>query len=307
MDLGQLEAFVQVANHRSFSKAAHALYLTQPSVTARIQALERDLNERLFERDGRGVRLTDVGTSFLPYARRVLKTLQDGRDALEGLRALEFGVLRLGSATTVGTYVLPALLKEFCARYSKLEVSVRTGPTEQIIQMLLTDEVHLGLVRAAFHSDLETVPLLEDDVVLVTSPRHPFAATGTVEIEDLGQQPLITFSRGSGYYSLIQGALRDAGVVPQTTMEMDNMEATKKMVEQGLGIAMLPRVSVSGELDLGTLVEIKVKTMTMPTRQIAAIYRRNRHQSRASLAFFELLRERYGVVLPTLAPGLAEA
>lgn len=307
MDLGQLEALVQVANHRSFSKAAEALYLTQPSVTARIQALERDLGERLFERDGRGVRLTDVGASFLPYARRVLRALQDGRDALEGLRSLELGVLRLGSATTVGTYVLPALLKEFCTRYPKLEVSVRTGPTEQIIQMLLVDEVQLGLVRAAFHSEVETVPLLEDDVVLVTSPRHPFAATCTVDIEGLGHQPLITFSRGSGYYSLIQGALREAGVVPHTAMEMDNMEATKKMVEQGLGIAMLPRVSVQRELELATLVEIKVNGMTMPTRQIAAIYRRNRRQSRATLAFFELLQERYSVDLPTVAPGPAVA
>jgi DNA-binding transcriptional LysR family regulator len=304
VDLGQIEAFVQVANHRSFSKAADALYLTQPSVSARIQGLERDLGEQLFERDGRGVRLTEVGTCFLPYARRVLKTIQDGRDALEGVRSLEMGALRVGSVVTVGTYVLPGILKEFCARYPRLEVSVRTGPSDQVIQMVLADEVQLALARTVAHPDVEAVPLYEDEVVLVTAPQHPLAATGRAEIEDLSREPLIIFSRGSGYYALVQGALREAGVVPRTAMEMDSMEATKKMVEEGLGIAMLPRVSAERELEQGILVEIKVKGMTMPKREISLVYRRNRRLSRAALAFFELLGERYEVNLPTLTTGV---
>lgn len=304
MDLAQIEAFVQVANHRSFSKAAEALYLTQPSVSARIQGLERDLGEQLFDRDGRGVRLTEVGASFLPYARRVLKTLQDGRDALEGMRSLEMGALRLGSVVTVGTYVLPGILKEFCVRYPKLEVSVRTAPSDQVVQMVLADEVQLALARTVAHPDVEAVPLYQDEVVLVTAPHHPLAATGRAEIENLGREPLITFSRGSGYYALVQGALREAGVVPRTAMEMDSMEATKKMVEVGLGIAMLPRVSAERELKLGMLVEIKVKGMTMPRREISLIYRRNRRLSRAALAFLELLGERYEVNLPILTTGV---
>jgi DNA-binding transcriptional LysR family regulator len=301
MDLGQLEAFVQVANHHSFSKAAEALYLTQPSVSARIQGLERDLGEQLFERDGRGVRLTEVGTCFLPYARRALKTLQDGRDALEGVRSLEVGTLRVGSVVTVGTYVLPGILKEFCSRYPKLEVSVRTGPSDQVVQMVLADEVQLALARTVAHPDVEAVPVYEDDVVLVTAPQHSLAATGRAEIEDLAREPLIIFSRGSGYYALVQAALRQAGVVARTAMEMDSMEATKKMVEKGLGIAMLPRVSAERELEQGMLVEIKVNGMTMPKREISAIYRRNRRLSRAALAFLALLRERYQVNLPTVA------
>lgn len=304
MDLGQIEAFVQVANHRSFSKAAEALYLTQPSVSARIQGLERDLGEQLFARDGRGVRLTEVGASFLPYARRVLKTLQDGRDALEGVRSLEMGALRLGSVVTVGTYVLPGILKEFCSRYPRLEVSVHTGPSDQVVQMVLADEVQLALARTVAHPDVEAVPLYEDEVVLVTAPQHSLAATGRVEIEDLSRQPLIIFSRGSGYYALVQGALREAGVVPRTAMEMDSMEATKKMVEVGLGIAMLPRVSAERELEQGMLLEIKVNGMTMPRREISAVYRRNRRLSRAALAFLELLGERYEVNLPTLTTGV---
>ena len=127
MDLGQLEAFVQVAKERSFSRAAEALFLTQPSVTARIQALERDLGERLFERSGRGVRLTEVGGCFLPHAERVLQALEEGRDAIDALRNLQSGTLVLAAATTVSTYILPGVLRTFRSRFPRVEVAVRTG------------------------------------------------------------------------------------------------------------------------------------------------------------------------------------
>ena len=117
MDVGQIEALVQVAQHQSFSKAAESLYLTQPSVTARIQALEKELAEELFERTGRGVRLTDAGHAFLPFAERILAALQEGRESVEEVRSLQIGSLRLGVAPTLCTYVLPRTLKAFRNRY----------------------------------------------------------------------------------------------------------------------------------------------------------------------------------------------
>src|SRR5207247_9504441 len=106
-DFGQVAAFAQVASTHSFSRAAEALELTQPSITARIQTLERELGEELFERGSRGVRLTDAGTAFLPYVERLLQTLQEGRDAVGDVKNVQAGSLRLGSAPTISTYVLP--------------------------------------------------------------------------------------------------------------------------------------------------------------------------------------------------------
>jgi DNA-binding transcriptional LysR family regulator len=295
MDLGQLEAFVQVAEHRSFSRAAEALGLTQPSVTARIQALERDLGESLFDRNGRGVTLTEVGASFLPHVQRVLQALRDGRDAVRSVEKLELGTLRLGAAPTVSTYVLPGLLQEFRARYPGIEVSVRTEYSEQIVRMVLADEVQVGLERTIVHPDVVTVPLYEDEVVLVASAGHPFAERRSVSIEEVGQRRLIMFNRGSGYYKLVDSALREAGVLVSPAMELDNMEATKKMVEQGLGIALLPKVSVEREVAAGELCQVRVEGMTMPRREISLIYRRGRPLSRAAQAFVRLLEERYGV------------
>ena len=223
MDLGQLEAFVQVANQRSFSRAAEALFLTQPSVTARIQALERDLGERLFERSGRGVRLTEVGACFLPHAERVLQVLHSGREAIDSLRNLQSGTLILASATTVSTYVLPGLLKEFRSRFPRVEVSVRTGRSEQVLQMLLGDEAQVGLVRAVYHQDVETRGLVEDELVLVCNADHHLAASDGITIEQLGDQPFIFFESSSSYYALAQGLFRQRGIVPRVHMELDSM------------------------------------------------------------------------------------
>lgn len=295
MDLGQLEAYLKVAEHLNFSRAARDLGLTQPSVTARIQALERDLGDELFERNGRGVSLTEVGESFLPHATRVLEALQDGRDAIQSIRQLELGRLRLGAAPTVTTFVLPGLLREFSKRYPGVEMSVRTEYSGQIVQMVLADEVQLGLERAITHPEVETVTLYEDEVVLVVAPDDEFAGRRSVGIESVAERHLIMFDRGSSYYALVDNALREAGVLVTPAMELDNMEATKKMVQVGLGIAMLPRVAVKRELERRELREVKIRKMTMPRREIALIYRRGRPLSRVSRAFVELLEQRYKV------------
>lgn len=303
MDLGQIEAFVQVAQHRSFSKAADALFLTQPSVTARIQSLERDLGEALFERNGRGVRMTEMGGAFLPFARRALKTLQDGRDALEGMRNLDIGTLKLGSALTVSTYVLPKILKKYCSAFPGVEVSVHSGRSEQVLQMVLSDEVHCALERTVHHPEIITVPLYEDDLVLVAAPEHHFARKRTATVEEVGREALILFDKGSSYNALIQGVFRQHGIVPKTLMEMDTMEATKKMVEEGMGIALLPKVSTEREIELGRIVPITVSNATLPRRQIALIFRKNRKQPRAVIAFFTLIGDLYKVTIPDGAPG----
>ena len=288
-----------MAAHRSFSRAAEELGLTQPSVTARIQGLERDMQETLFERNGRGVGLTEVGASFLPHVQRVLKALQDGRDAVQSLRQLELGTLRLGAAPTISTYVLPALVKEFRSRYPGLDVSVRTEYSDQIVQMVLADEVHVGLERTISHPEVITVPLYQEEVVLVTSPGHPFAKRGVATSEEVSRQPLIMFNQGSSYYTLVHDALRKAGALVTPMMELDNMEATKKMVEEGLGVAMLPRVAIEREVQRGELRQIRVDGMETPQREIALIYRQSRPLSRAAQAFVHLLEERYGVHAPS--------
>jgi len=160
------------------------------------------------------------------------------------------------------------------------------------------EEVQAGLVRAVVRPEIETVLLYEDEMVLVTNPEHPFAAIGEARLEDVGREPLILLDKTTSYHGLVQGLFRQAGVVPWAVMELDSLEAAKKMAEEGLGIAMLPSVAVEREIELGTLTQIKLQDAESPRRSIALIYRRNRRPSRTMLAFLGLLHETYAFEWP---------
>ena len=307
MDFRQLEAFAQVAAHQSFSRAAEALQLTQPSITARIQALERELGEEMFERSGRGVRLTDAGTIFLPHAERMLQMLREAKESVEEVRGVGAGRLRLGSALTISTYVLPRILRTFHSRYPGVEVIVHTGRSEQVLNMLLSDEVRVGLAHSLVHPDVETIDLYADEVILVANPDHPFAANHQATIEEVSNQPVILGDRGSSYYALTHGLFRQAGVVPNVVMELDSLEATKRMVEEGLGIALLPRVCLERDLKQGLLAEVTITNAPAISRQIALIYRKSRKQTRTVHAFLEVLRSIYKLELPAGLKGRYEA
>jgi DNA-binding transcriptional LysR family regulator len=272
--LGQLEAFVLAARHGSVTRAAELLFVTQPALTARIQGLERSLGADLFVRTGRGVRLTEPGRAFLPYAQRSLHALAEGRGVVADVVLGGAGELAIGAAPGVSTYVLPIILERYHASYPSVQLAVRTGHSEEVLELVLRDEVEIGLIRALRHPEVESVPLYDDELVLVCDPEHPFAKAGEVEIEQLGGERVILFDRTSSYHDLTAALLREAGVVPRGLMELDNIDATKKMVRQGLGVAMVPYTAAADELESGTLRAIGLVDATPVRRQIVAIRRR---------------------------------
>ncbi|MGH3045288.1 MAG: LysR family transcriptional regulator, partial [Gaiellaceae bacterium] len=157
--LSQLEAFIEVARTRNVSRAADALYVTQPALTARLQRLEDELDAKLFARTPRGMRLTEAGEVFLPHAVKALDSLADGRRIVNSYERGGAGRLALGAAPAVSTYVLPAILKRFSVGYPRVSVSVKTGHSEEILELVLRESVDLGLVRALRHPDIATTPL----------------------------------------------------------------------------------------------------------------------------------------------------
>jgi len=290
--LGQIEGFLEVARRGNVSRAAEAMFVTQPTLTARLHALERELGEPLFARTRRGMRLTDAGRAFLPYAERAIRAVRDGRQALVDARSASAGRLVLGAAPAVSTYVLPALLQRFAAAYPRVEVAVRTGHSEDVLQMLLREEVQLGLVRALRHAEIESMPLYDDPLVLVVPPGHPFAKRSNLGIADVASERLIFFDRTSSYYELTQSFFLSLGVTPREVMELDNIESTKKMVERKLGIALLPRSAAAGELAAKTLVEVKVTDAPVVTQKIVVIRRRDQGRPSGTVAaFLNLLRD----------------
>ncbi len=298
MELAQLDAFIAAADCGSFSRAADILNVAQPSLSNRIQALEREVGQTLFERMGRGVKLTDSGRAFLPYAQRVLRTLQEGLTVLGGTRDGTAGRLMIGTAPAVGTYVLPRLLKIYCDNRAGVDVLVRTGHSDEVLQLVLDDDVQVGFGRPISHPDVRTIVLYKDELVLVVSSEHRYAKRGSVTVDDLADESLILFDRDSGYHGMILSLFRDLGVVPHQQMQLDSIEATKKMVEANLGIALLPEVSVDREIKLGTLHKVHIEAAGPVERDIAVMYRRNKPQSGPMAGFLELLGEIYRTKLP---------
>ncbi|HYY33438.1 MAG TPA: LysR family transcriptional regulator [Gaiellaceae bacterium] len=286
MLLAQVAAFVEVARRRSVSRAAEALFLTQPALTARIQGLEKELGARLFVRTSRGMKLTGAGDAFLPYAVRALDALTDGRMQVNALERGGAGRLAIGAAPAVSTYVLPGLLKRFAESHPRVEVRVRTGHSEEMLDLVLREQVEVGLVRTLRHRDIASTPLYEDRLILVVEPTHPFAASGRIRLDEIAGEQLILFDRTSSYHELTSAFFRRAGVSPTGVMELDNIDAAKKMVEQGFGVALLPHTSVGGELAAGTLAEVAIQGAEPVRRQIVAIRRRDAGPPRGHVASF---------------------
>jgi DNA-binding transcriptional LysR family regulator len=273
--LTQIEAFLTVAERRSVSEAAGVLYVTQPALTTRLKNLERELGVELFVRTPRGMRLTPAGRAFRSHAQHALQSLAEGRELMRELRDGHVGELLVGAAPAISTYVLPLVLHRFQDSFPHVHLIVRTGHSEEILEQVLREQVHVGLVRALPHGAIASRPLYEDEIVLVVHPEHRFADAPSIAVQELGGERLILFDRTSSYFVLTSAFFREAGVVPRGVMELDNVDATKKMVEHGLGIAFLPYTAIRGELAAGALREVAIDGYQPVRRQIVAIRRRD--------------------------------
>jgi DNA-binding transcriptional LysR family regulator len=286
LDIGRLTAFVAVARTGSISRAADALFVTQPAVTARLQALEKTLGAQLLVRSRQGSRLTDAGRALLPHAQRAMAALAHGREAVQEVLTGGAGRLTIGAAPAVSTYVLPAMLHRFQAGHPGVRLSVRSGHSEEVLEMVLREEVEIGLMRPIQHPEISATLLYEDEVVLVVHRGHPFAAAGHVRMGELAGENLILFDRTSSYHELTSAIVRQAGISPRGRLDVDNIDAAKRMVEQRLGIAMLPRTSVQAEVGSGRLVPVKVTDMPPVRRQIVVARRRDAGEVSPVLAAF---------------------
>lgn len=293
VQLVQVEGFLEVARRGSVSRAAEALFITQPTLTARLHGLERELGTPLFLRTPHGMRLTEAGRAWIPFAERALRALAEGRDALEQVLSASAGHLMIAAAPAVSTYVLPDLLERFVAKHPRVDVSVRTGHSEDVVELVVRDEVQIGLGRAIRHPDLELRAFHTEDLVLVCAHDHPFTALKNVAMSEVAAQKLIMFDRTSSYYEITHGAFLSAGMKVRGPMELDSIEAAKKMVERGLGVALLPGTAVAREVAAGTLCIVAMRDAPPMHNTIVAFRRRDAGPPEGVVAaFLELIETR---------------
>ena len=246
-----------------------------------------------------------MGQVFLPFAQRSMETLRRGREVLESVCQASAGILNMATARVIGTYVLPETLQKFQHLYPETNLHIKVGGSLDVLQMVVDEEVQLGLARFMQHPDVDALHLYDEEAVLVVHPDHSFAKTGVAAMFAVAQEPLILYDPGdpgSSYFQFINRVCRDAGVTPKVEMNLDSVEAAKNMVQLGLGISFLPRSGVRQELESGTLTLIDVAEVPPVLLPTYVLLRRGQQHGPVVVAFLNLLQETYKVQIP-IPPG----
>jgi DNA-binding transcriptional LysR family regulator len=262
MELRLLVTFEKVATVGSFTRAAAELSYAQSSVTSQIRALEDSLGTPLFDRLGSRIRLTEAGERLLPYARQIIELGEEARAAVVGAEEPS-GALAVGTMESLTSYRLPPLLELFHHRYPKVRLSLRTTLGDETRQALRQGTYDVGFLMEpeTEHAGLESRVLAPEPLVLVAAPSHPLAhplaaRAPALKTEDLAEVQLVGTEPGCPYRDLFESELAHRTGTPPPFMEFGTIEATKRGVAGGLGIALLPRVTVGAELASGALAEL---------------------------------------------------
>lgn len=291
MEINQIETFLAVASYGGFHKAAAALRLSQPAVSARIRALETSLNTRLFDRGPKGFSLSPSGKILRPHAERLLRQVAQARQAVHELRPESAGAVPIAASLSICTYLLPEVLKEYQAHHSDVMVSVRSGNSVQVLRMVLDGEVDFGLARSLHHPEVETISLRDDPLMLVGHPRHPATAKRRIRLEELESLPLIAYDRGSSDWTLMNGLFRRVGLLPNVVLEVETIEAGLRMVLRKLGLAFLPLLAVHQELRRRKLVTLEITDAEPLSRSLDVVIPRRRPLSKSAQELVERLRQ----------------
>jgi LysR family transcriptional regulator, low CO2-responsive transcriptional regulator len=289
--LRQLRTFKTVADLKSFSLAAQRLKLSQPSVSYQVKELEESLGVPLLDRLGKRVQLTEAGTLLYGYARRMLDVLDEAALAVEEMRGIKRGTLRVGASTTVGIYLLPAALGAFKKLHPGLVISLEIGTRERVQEQVLRNELDLAVVGPALDDpELAIIPFISDELVVVAPAGHPMARKKGLVLKDLSAQPFIMREAASGSRWSLEKAARKAGVRLEVAMELGSNGAIKHAVESGLGLAVISRFACALEVSSGRLVELDVRGF--PIRRDWHIVHLKRRKLPASVtSFIDFLKD----------------
>jgi DNA-binding transcriptional LysR family regulator len=288
----RLKVFRTVAEHLNFRKAAEHLFLTQPAVTLQIKALEDDLGIRLFDRAANRVSLTPQGSLLLAYAKKIAALVSQAEQELGSEDGKVSGELSLGVSTTIAQYVLPRLLGAFLDEHPRVQFSLHSGNTDEIVHLLLDNKLSLGLIEGpARDRGIHTEPFMQDELVLIM-PRA--FASDRMSHDQLLASNLLMREQGSGSRRVVELALEHAGLKLKSfkhVMDLDSTEAIKSAVEVGLGIGFVSRWAISKELELGALKVVDVPGLKI-TRHFSLISRTGPEPQGPAAAFRTFAMER---------------
>ena len=294
MDDHKLKVFCTVAETKSFSKASEIIRLTQPAVSLQIQALEEIYGTKLFNRSGCIITLTPAGEVLYKYAKEINTLYTAAEKELGAFTGQVKGVVTIGASSTIGNYVLPAVIAEFRKKYPKVAVHLVTANTKTIVDYLNAGGIDIALVEGEVKKQkLIVEKLIPDEMVLIMHPLHPWARKSIVSIFDVAKEPFIFREEGSGTRQMIEKYLIKHGISPQSikiVFIMGSTESIKSAVEEGLGVSIVSKWAAKKEIRYGTLKTASLKEGRF-MRDFSLLYRKAKDTSFTLDKFLTFLKK----------------
>lgn len=264
MSLRKLEIFYHTAITLNMTKVAKDLYISQPSISQAIHDLEEDLNIKLFDRLGKRLYLTNEGKIYLNYVRRILNIYQEANEVVQGIATSKIARLDIGATMTVGTYILPEVLKNFIQINESLDISIRIENIEHIAELISHNKIDFGIIEGEIENkEIQLEPLCNDEIVFIASKSSRWANQETITLEDLEKVKLVTREVGSGTRKFMDHYFHTIQVQPNIFMELGNPETIIKIVEANIGIGVISKRCLQNEMNCRNLHVLRLEHQSL--------------------------------------------
>ena len=291
MELRRLEYFLAVAEAGHFTRAAESMHVSQPALSQQIKKLEAELGAPLFDRLGQGVELTEAGELLLPRARRVLSELEDAETAVEELRGLQRGTVRVGTVQTTGEYLIPGAVSRFHEAHPNVNVSVEERSAPGIERGLQDGALDLGVgFVTSEQNGLDVSPLFDESLVAIVGRDHPWSHRSTLPVSALEERPLVLLPEGYCTRRLVDRTVQAAGVRPTVRLELNSIAGILQTVKETGAATILPRLTLS-MTGTGGLTAVPL-TDPEPRRTVGLLFSADRYRSDAAQALADQIRSR---------------
>ena len=260
INFNQLRVFYKAAKNLNFTAAANELFITQPAVTFQVKSFEEYCELKLFKKRGRRVYLTDEGKSLFEYAARIFQYEKEIENAIDEMRELKRGVLRLGTTKTYARYFMPLMFTSFHKNFPNIKIQLNEGSSADMIYSLVDFKIDVAIIAKAIdHAGVNFFPFSREEMALIAAPDYPLAGKKEVSFKELAKEPFIMKEIGSGTRKLVEELFARAKCKPNILMETSNTEFIKQLVNRGEGISFLVKEAVAAELKNKDLIEVPLK------------------------------------------------
>jgi DNA-binding transcriptional LysR family regulator len=293
LNLNLLRVFYAVARLQSFTRAAEALFLTQPGISRHIKALEDYYKNRLFDRLGKKVILTQAGETLFRSVDKIFKLIEDSKAEIDDLTGVKVGELRIGASVTIGSYLLPEVLNRFQSFHPGIRITLDIDLNWQIVTQVLDNSVDIGLLGAPVDDErLVVKPFFKDELVVIVPADKSWATRDYIRPLDLLNERFILSRRGSGTRAIIEERLNQEGVTLKKTIEFGHTEAVKRAVEVGLGISIISKSAILNEEKMGLIRSISLSGVNLE-RNFYFAYRKDKYLTNLVRTFLQFIVNKY--------------